>query len=51
VRAIGLRAAADAVGDEALAYWLTWKASRAPLSTAARCARPEAAKRKRFRLF
>jgi protein-tyrosine phosphatase len=51
VRAIGLRAAADAVGDDALARWLTEDVPRAIVDGGPLPPRPEAAKRKRFRLF
>jgi protein-tyrosine phosphatase len=51
VRAIGLRGAAEAVGDDALARWLTEGVPRAIVDGTPLPPRPEAAKRKRFGLF
>jgi protein-tyrosine phosphatase len=51
VRAIGMRAAAEAVGDDDLAYWLTTEVPRAIVDDAKLPPRPETVKRKRFRFF
>jgi protein-tyrosine phosphatase len=51
VRAIGMRAAAEAVGDADLAEWLTVDIPRAIVEGGRLPARPEPAKKKRFGLF
>lgn len=51
VRAIGMRAAAESLGDEALARWLTVDVPRAIVDDTRIPERPETEKRKRFRLF
>ena len=50
VRAIGMRAAADSLGDDALARWLTVEMPRAIVDDTPLPLRPES-KRKRFGLF
>jgi len=51
VRAIGLRSAADAIGDEALARWLTVDVPAAIVDDSPLPPRPERSKRKRFGLL
>ncbi|HEV2590305.1 MAG TPA: CpsB/CapC family capsule biosynthesis tyrosine phosphatase [Gaiellaceae bacterium] len=51
VREIGMRAAADAVGDEALAEWLTVGVPRAIVDDARLPERPEPKKKRRFGVF
>jgi protein-tyrosine phosphatase len=51
VRAIGMRAAADALGDPALAQWLTVDVPRAIVDGTRVPERPQTEKRKRFRFF
>jgi protein-tyrosine phosphatase len=50
VRAIGMRAAADSLGDDVLARWLTVDLPRAIVDDAPLPPRPERAKKKRFGL-
>ncbi len=50
VRAIGMRAACAAIGDEALARWLTEDVPRAVVEDAALPPRPASRRRRRFRL-
>lgn len=51
VRAVGLRSAADAVGDEALARWLTVDVPAAIVDDSPLPDRPERSKRRRFGLL
>jgi len=51
VRAIGMRAAADALGDAALAQWLTVDVPRAIVDDTRVPARPQQLRKKRFGLF
>jgi protein-tyrosine phosphatase len=51
VRAIGLAAAAGAVGDESLARWLTTDVPRAIVDDTPLPERPPPSRRRRFRLF
>jgi protein-tyrosine phosphatase len=51
VRAIGMRAAAESLGDEALAHWLTVDVPRAIVDDTPIPDRPARGKRKRFRFL